>query len=693
MSYTLTLPDKAIDREVAISQIINRGKRERNIHAVKWWLGYYYLQGARKFSNINYEDGSLEVDMYSEVMGGDPLSFKYEAVVEKILTQIGRYLRMDITPQVKPSVIGLDAFRKASLAQVVLDAAFASRQVAQLQSDIWWPLLTYGTIGLSCWVVDTYSLGIEIVPPWELLPIPAVVTRPDECRGLIRRRMVPLQWVKDLNKGPGPTAKIWEEMDTVDMPIGEVTPSQAQSTGATTTEPTGSFKTANQQGGKSKSASNEQQITKVVEFAEVWTYTQDNYLDTYTLWAGGKEVWHQEYKGEKRCPPISIARHTPVSGFWGRGYIDTLIPLNSEVEYMASQLFQNVTDMDAFGILAVPTTLGIPADVIHETRNGLKILNFEPDYTAPDLKPFAITPVNAGLAPGRTLEFAKALLDEQANQPKELLSGQAPGRVDNSAGLGMLMEASDTPLTAPAASVTAALIGCYRYILDHVGKTWDPQQLIKISTLDDNIAGISIDPISGSLTLEENNIPHPDEVIITLASAISRSPAKDIMQLQESLKQGIIDPTEFRILVRKKNLDYPVGSELEWQNYRRATLENILLFGDGKKPNIQSVVISNRDVHKIHLMVLEPFMARPEFYLSSPEVRTAFEKHRKFHLDGMGVYPDNLEYPEDAAGQQDEAMKAQQQGGGAGGLPPELMAMMSQNTQEQPPQGGPPQTQ
>ena len=125
--------------------------------------------------------------------------------------------------------------------------------------------------------------------------------------------------------------------------------------------------------------------------------------------------------------------------------------------------------------------------------------------------------------------------------------------------------------------------------------------------------------------------------------------------MDEALTKGIITPTEYRIMVRKKGLSLPVGNEIEWQSYRRATLENIVLFNDGVTSG--RIRYSDRDLHQVHLDVLDAFMARPEFYLASDIVIKAFVDHRQTHLDGLGRLPNEMEYPEDAATLQAEQLK------------------------------------
>jgi hypothetical protein len=257
--------------------------------------------------------------------------------------------------------------------------------------------------------------------------------------------------------------------------------------------------------------------------------------------------------------------------------------------------------------------------------------------------------------PVKMLDLAKSMLDELANQPTALMSGDAPGRVDSSAGLGMLMETSNTPLSPPAADLAGAVIGCYKYILDTIRKTWTTQDTLIVTQLDDAIAGISFDPASGEITIPENAIPSPQEVKMSVVSQTPRSPQEQKMALQEALQTQVITPSEYRIMVRKKGLDLPVGNELEWQNYRRAVYENIQLFSDGETPG--KIIVTDQDLHILHLEVLKAFMASPEFLSASVPVREAFNKHHQMHEAGLGKFPEGMDYAEDAADQQVQFQK------------------------------------
>ena len=646
MSYRLIIPADDDQAASVVKGWIEKGKQLRNPVAVRWWVNYWYLKGCRNFTNINYGNGTVQVSYLDE---SGTLKFQYEEIVSKYQTQLGRLMALNLSPAIKPKGISLDGLRKSSIAQASLDAAFPDDKVLQLKMRLLPPLLQYGTVGLGVWVEDEDSIGIETIPPWELLPIPADVASVGEARGLMRTRWVPVDWVKGLLMTPGAKAKTYKEVETITVPSGQI-PSQVSSKFQGTIASFGvgenlyisSRKSSNVSAPKKK----DETTMDIAEFTEIWTETSDGYLDQYQIFVGGKRLYTADHANEKIHMPVRIVTAIEVGGFWGRSYTDLLIPINTEVEYMIGKVFQNIQEWDLYGLLMWPTSLGVNVEATRGV-DGIKRIGYEPDYSVPDTKPFNISPANAGLMPARAMEIGLSLMDRIANQPTELLSGNAPGRVDSSAGIGLLYEMSGVPLSPTARNIAAAVSGCYKAILGIIRGLWKDDKIVDISHLDDSLAGIMFDSATGAMRLTENAIPHPDEITITVASEIPKSDEQQKMELNEALKMLVITPFEYRTEVRKRGLSLPVGNEVEWQNYRRAMMENLILFGDGKQPG--QVVVSERDLHPVHLQVLSAFMARPEFYLASSAVRNAFGDHYDMHEAGMGKLPEGMPNMEQAA--------------------------------------------
>ena len=647
----MQIPDKREEAEAVVSKMVNEGKLRRNPQAVSWWINNWYLRGARNFSELNYNDGSVTIG-YTDTDG--ILNFQYEGIVSQYSSQLGRLMAINLSPVVRRKGISLDGLQKAGIGQTVLTAAFADRKVEALKMSLFPTLLMYGTAGVVLWVENEDSMGIEVVMPWELLPIPVSMSSPNGTRGLIRRRMVPKKWVEKLVATTGQRSKRYKEMTTFEVPVGEMpdevatrfgshTAALGFSTNATNIRDMSQEMKYDGAGGPKKRR--DETLMDIVELVEVWTYTPDNYLDEYMVFAGDKLVLRNKMTNLKH-PPIAVARDTTVGGFWGRSYVGTLIPLNTEIEYALSSTFQALHDFDTYGITMWPASAGTPAEA-DRGSDGLRKLLYEVDYTVPDQKPFNIQPAKMTPFHMKAVELGVQLNAGIANQPQALMQGDAPGRVDSSQGLGLLFELSSVPLAPIAKSTSEAVSQIYRAALGIAKDTWTGDKVVDISNLDDGVAGVKIDAETGTMSLQDNNVPHPDEVTVTVSSAVPISDEQKKAELKDALEKQVITLREYQFKVREEGLNLPVGDEPAWQNYRRAKMENIILFGDGKTTG--RITPSERDMHEVHMNVLDAFMAKPEFHLAEESVRNAFVDHYEYHMTGMGTIPEGMDNPEEAA--------------------------------------------
>ena len=660
MGFKFQLPKDTPANKQQVEQIfqylVSAGKSKMNPISINWFINHYYMRGLRNFSNINYGAGTLNAS-YLDASG--TLKFRYEDIVAKYQAQLGRLLTINLAPAVSRRGISLDGLRKASTGQVVLDSAFPQEKVSKLALNAFPPLLHFGTIGFGLWVEGEDSIGIEVINPWELIPIPIDVSTPSDVRGLIRVRYVPTDYVKGLSITPSERSQTYKGMSDLKIPFGDLPADVAsgfQGTASLTHTGGGFFIRSGQsqvetqwKGRHTKKDKTQMDVTLLVE---VWTETSDGYLAEYLIFAGSYEklvqLYRHDHSQSKYHMPVKIARDIVVGGFYGRSFIDTLIPLNTEAEYSLSSLFQSVSDFDLYGLMMWPASLGTPPEAMRG-RDGVKRITFEPDYTTPELKPYNIEPAKLTKPQVDGAMVAGSLMDKIANQPTEMLKGGAPGRVDSASGLGFLYETSGIPLSPTAKNVAEAISGVYRAMLGICRDIWPSSKVVNISNLDDSLAGIDFDIETGEINLAKNAIPSPDEVNINVASEVPISKEQQKMELKEALKEGVLTLDEYSFKVREMGLTSPVGNEVVWQNYRRAKLENISLFGDGETPQKEKVIVTERDMHLIHQEVLSAFMARPEFYAASVAVRDAFVDHFDKHSMGLGKLPEGMPPMEDAA--------------------------------------------
>jgi len=676
MAAMLSLPsDKDLLAE-AVGQMVKDGESVRNARAVQWWITHFYLEGCRQFTLLDYINGTVRA---SESNDGEGIPFKLEEAVKRYQMEVGRLLRIDTSPQVKRRGNTLDSLRDASVGQATLSSIVSPSDVNKTKLELMPMLAKYGMGGVLAWVPPnikeeaTALPAIETVPPWELLPVPANPASHSEVRGTIRSRWVTLDWLES----HADYKKSIDKSKDSDLEVREVEVGRAPA--GSRHSPHGAY---SQAGGAAASDSifprhpraddieAEMPLTKYVRFNELWVQGDRGRLARYVVTAGRVLLLDEDYtKPESPSPmmPIGIARYVDTGTFYGRGFVELMIPANVQAETFIQNLFDNANDLDLLGFIAIPTTLGFSVTELVEGSARPRVIQYEPDPMRPALEPKLIQPATTGMLPARVAELALSLIERMSPQGP-MSVGQAPGRVDSAQGLGIVREEAATPLVLPAASIAEAYASVYRAILGYARETWSSITLGSIATIDDAIAGVVIDPRTGTLDREKNAAPDPLRVDVGIVSSIPQSPEQIKEDLVFAVKMGGLSPVWFRIEARRRGLDLPLGSDADWHTYRMAMLNNILVFGDGQTPG--EAVVSAYMNHGLALEIVAAFMARPEYNLASIEVREKFEKLRQEHEEMLGQkYPESLPYPEDAPN-----TAAPSTGGGQ--VPEELLAMM-----------------
>lgn len=701
-SYTM-LPKKAKDVAETVQRWISDAAPIRNAAWVDWRIAYYYLQGIRDFTALDRTTGTIKF-RYTRA---ENRGFKLDLALTKLQAEIGRLLKIDLRPLVKQRHMTLDSVRKASISTVALDYLFPETQLDRVKLEFIPAFLTYGVMGIAMYE-DRRGDGegdenvwptLEVVPPWELLPVPADPVVASDLRGLIRTRKVPLSWLRQIAPIPRKDSELYKKMEIYSGPFGERQTMDGDPN-AQAEEGTSTLGLSFYEKGGDAMEGQEQEYVRI---NELWLWDNDSVrrTDRYVVTSGDATLFDKDYSKEVEKPPvpIAVAAHTRVGGFYARSFVDPLLGLNSELEGMLGAAFKNVRDLDNFGFVCIPSTLGMDMAQFKRTQRP-RIITYEPDHSAQqDLKPFSIQPTNSGMAPAKIMELGLGVFN-QLTQQSELLQGEAPGRVESARGLGLLFETSAIPLGGPVLSVATAFSQVYAAALYSVRTRWTTKKIASVTLLDESVIGLRVDTTTGEIGLADNAVPDPAEVTITIRSRYPQSPEQRRADLDDQLAKQIITPRDYRILARKHNLDLPVANDAEWNNYCQSVYNNIKLFGDGSTSSGDYEVRDN-ELHEIHLERLLAFMSRTEFQFASEDVTRAFEQAVTARRERLGILPEPLAYPEDAAAE----MQMQMGGpggpmgpGGPGGpgpmgpgpqgpqgLPPELMGGPGMPMPPQPP--------
>ena len=666
VSASLSLPDSPEKLSEALLTMVSDAEQIRNMRAVQWWVTHYYLQGDRNFT-LDYEHGRVRVG-YDNEAGVD---FKYEEVVKRYQEEVGQLLRLDITPKVSKIGSSLDSLRKSSISQLLLNSILSPAMVRRLKLQMIPLLVKFGMCGIVVWAPPDDGTETpdpphpEIVPPWELLSIPPDPTFDGELCGITRARWVPVEWVRSLS---ATHKKKLSDTDLAQAETKEVsagrTPSGTHSPVSDLAFSPGDVFDQNPTRGRGDEAR-----TVFIKLCETWIPAHGcDRLARYIQHTGRIILNDKNYlKGatlDDPAPimPIAIAKHTDTGTFFGRGLIERVIPINMEMEELLQQQFENTRDTDLFGFTLIPQTWGVNRQTLLASERP-HIGFYDPDLTIPDAAPHTITPDLTGTLHAKLSEFTAGLVQRVAPSNPVTAGGDSQfPRADSAVALQYLNDSASLPLTPCGESIAAAMSTVYRCMIDIIQRMWPRTRVSRVTLIDDSLAGVVLDE-NGEIDTSQNVVPNPDDVSIDITSPTPKNPQFEMMKLDQALQMGLITPRWYRIEARRRGYDLPLANEVEWENYRRAVLNVLMLFRDGVEPG--QAIISENDMAEVHIEVLLKFMASPEFFLASVPVREAFQAALDTHRSNIGMLPDNMPYPEEIG---DQA----QAGGpsGAGPMPP-----------------------
>jgi len=653
-------PAEQKDAESTYKHLVDRGREVRAPYRTRWFRTYFYLQGLRNFV-LSFRRGTVQAT-WTDQQGR--LKFVYEELLSRYQAQMGRLLGMDLTPRVLRKNESLDGQRAAAIDQAVLTHSFPASRVRKAQRALLPPFLCYGTVGLSLWENpnDRQEQDIRVIPPWLITPIPTVVANSSDIRGVIVRKRVAIEEIKTMFAGE--TAKRGALADVprlsvhrADTPseMGEVTAIGPALDAFLDDSEVPTVDTHSRDG----SDKGKTDKMDVVWLGNVFLWDERDFMVEQLVFAGEKLIYRIPFTLARTCRPVTTVHSIDVGGFFSRSWMELQIPLNGELESALGRSFQNARDLDLYGTTLLPTSMGLNRSVMHVAKDGRKYQFYEWDQmTSAKDQVIPLHPYNAGGFAVQMVNVGTALGDRLANQPAALMRGESQGRIDSSGAYQYLGEMSNIPLSPDGAALAAGLSDIYRAALSRDLRTWTDADVVKVTMLDDTLAGIVYDPRKGTISLAQNPIAHPDEVDVTVQSMMPVSKNQQVAELKDELAKGIVTPMQYRIKARIMNLDLPVGNEQEWESYKKAKLENVLLYHDGRsvpegaEDQVGVLFSAEGDLHPVHIQVHMELVATTKFSMATPPVRQRILDHIERHrVDGLGEMPRGMPPLEDAAQQ------------------------------------------
>ena len=708
--YPYGLPTDLEKLSQAVTQMIEPALLERNVRSIWWTITDRFLQGVRSFYIVNAEQGVVDYwydDEFADLSDPGPddgehgLPFRWEKAASLIQTEVGRLARLDLGPFVEKKANSLQSLRQAAFGQAWLDHAVPTLEAHSFDRDFLTQLVQYGTIGQAFWPEGSTAREVagvdrEFIPAHELLGIPAGLTHRRGMKAIGRHRLLPLSQLQDIKKlkVPDEDHEDYSKLQVQKRLWGANLSFMARSTdGQHTGVTTGTFRDIATSGGSNQGSLEVKDGEAVVRVTELFFPGPGGTLDGYIIRAGELVLYEENVtesssgsKGVKVPFPIGIARYHDTDHFYGGSFAFRVIPFMANMERLFYRLIMNVEDLDRFGILMVPRSLGIDDEDILRAGYGPKVVPYDKDILAPQVNDpvQAIQPVNSSKLPGEVVKLGVSALDSVAQQGP--LGGEHP-RADSGRSFEVLAEVGATHLISTALSLEEAYATVYRVMLYHAGKSLKSLgdkvegggRGISLSQLDNSLAGVKVDPNTGMIVLDSKTFPDPWSVNISIRSTDPARPDRERQEAIQLRQQGDLSPLEFAIENYRKNWGFPIAARALWENYLKAVMMNLVLFGDGKIPGSPPAegsgsLLGNKDLDlpEAHLYATEEFVAGMAMMFASDAVKEVFVERLTFLRASLGMQlPAQMPHPEQAAEQsqvqrqQAEQLQAQAQGASA----------------------------
>ena len=653
-AYTLPTDKRLLGR--IIDQHVERELSKLTYRRTLWILAWYYLNGFRRFDVFDPRTARV-VPYYLDEEGN--MEFQSTELMSIIDKTTARLNTMDLRPRALRQGYSLAGIRERSVAQLVADAVVSDQQLEKVKRDFNYVFALMGSCGITGHMVDHPTIGLtsdlEVVHPKELLPFPSLGMDHTKARGMIRQRVVPMKFLRD-RFGDKVINRNKERMDAWSWEYGHDMEEPADSPG-------NGYILSSASSGAMNGIPNDSDL-EVVKVRELWLDGPRGTVSRYVVSSGDIVLQDIELDDVESYCPIGFARFMDNGTFHGAGLFDLMFGIVREMERLLKSLFNNIRDIDKYGVLVMPQGTINERAVMRDIGKGLRYMSYSKDaLLGDDFKPLVIQPFNAGDVPGKVAQFAKAISDS-LSPVQDLLAEK--GRVDSASGLQFLDEQISKAMTNPTSGVQAAFGGMYKSLVQKASREMlVSDRAIPVNKLTLDLAGAVIDPEEGTVNFKKNPIPNFSQISFTVKDT---SPRSEVVRKQEAmglLQAGVTDPEGLKLFAMKEGIDFAMWMEEEKSAYESIIRNILLLYGDGQQSQ-QIVVTPHTARPDLQLRVLSAFMSNPIMTLASPAVQDAFKSYRESLISFMGQsLPAMVPNPDDVA-----IVNPQQAGGVAGRIGP-----------------------
>jgi len=621
---TFKLPKKKRDICRMIEDHVDRETARLSYRRITWLLVYYYLNRMRRFDVFDPASGRLSPHYLDE---DGNLEFQSQEMLSAIDRAAARLASMDLRPKVLRTGTSLPMIRQRSIAQLLADALVSPDQIAEVSQKFAHTLVALGSAGIQGHISDHPTIGLtadlEVIHPKELFPFPSISQDYTKQSGIVRQRLVPLETLVE-KFGPRIKSNL-EDLEYYEIQTGDVMEES---------DVDGDFgRTTNAFTGDNYHGDHPETEMSVVRVRELWLDGPKGTCSRYIICSGDYMIEDQDLSNTQTYCPIGFCRFMDTGTFHGAGLFDLLFSINREMEKMLKSLFNNIRDIDKYGVVVMPQGSFNERSVLRDVGKGLRMISYQPDPLNEKFSPFVISPHNAGDIPGKTAQFAKQLM-QSINPVQDLIAEK--GRVDSATGLQFLDEQINRAMTNPTMGVSQAFGKVYRSIVSNASRElmMSPKPL-PVTSLDLDLAGAVIDFDRSEVSFENNPIPNVSSLTFSVKQINPRSEVARKQEAMQLLQAGLMDPDALKLFALKEGLDFAMYMDENQAAYELVVQNILTLYGDGMSPG-QIIITPHTSAPEFQIRVLSSFMSSPQMAKADPGVIDEFKKYRESLIQFMG---------------------------------------------------------
>ena len=115
---------------------------------------------------------------------------------------------------------------------------------------------------------------------------------------------------------------------------------------------------------------------ELVRIRELWLLGHRDTVTRYVVTSGDYVLTDEDFNDVEVYCPIGFARFMETGSFYGAGLFDLLFSISREMEKLLKALFNNIRDIDQYGILVLPQGQFNERAALRDVGRGLRVLPY-----------------------------------------------------------------------------------------------------------------------------------------------------------------------------------------------------------------------------------------------------------------------------------------------------------------------------